>query len=70
MAQLVFRLKGTNISPRHIDSLDPDSWVQPVDKSFSAVELTTYAVNLITDREEYKENGEDLFLIFKEEFAN
>ncbi|RKF81699.1 hypothetical protein GcM1_179002 [Golovinomyces cichoracearum] len=70
MAQLAFRLVGINISPRHIDFLDPDSWGQPVDKSSSAVELTTYAVKLITDWEEYKEKREDLFLLFKEEFAN
>lgn len=70
IAQLALRLEGTSISPRHIDCLDPYDWGQPVDKSSSAIELTTYAVKLLTDWEEYKEHGEDLFLLFKEEFAN
>ncbi|RKF76612.1 hypothetical protein GcM1_226092 [Golovinomyces cichoracearum] len=64
------KLRGTSISPRHIDSLDPETWGQPVDKTSSSVALTTYAVKLLADWEEYKEHGEDLFLLFKEEFAN
>ncbi|RKF95951.1 hypothetical protein GcM1_076004 [Golovinomyces cichoracearum] len=41
-----------------------------MDKYSSVVELTTYAVKLITDWEEYKEYGEYLFFLFKGEFAN
>ncbi|TQS35709.1 hypothetical protein Golomagni_03863 [Golovinomyces magnicellulatus] len=63
MEQPAIRLKGTSISPRHVDSLDPDTWGQPIDKTSSSVALTTYA-------EEYQEHGEDLFLLFKEEFAD
>ncbi|VDB86050.1 Bgt-50632 [Blumeria graminis f. sp. tritici] len=70
IAQLALRLEGTSISSRHFDSLDPDLWGEPVDKLSSAVALTTYAVWLLTDWEEYKEHGEDLFLLFKEEFAD
>ncbi|VCU40617.1 Bgt-51657 [Blumeria graminis f. sp. tritici] len=70
IAQLALRLEGTSISSRHFDSLDPDLWGEPVDKLSSAVALTTYAVKLLTDWEEYKEHGEDLFLLFKEEFAD
>ncbi|CAD6502171.1 BgTH12-02410 [Blumeria graminis f. sp. triticale] len=70
IAQLALRLEGTSISSRHFDSLDPDLWGEPVNKLSSAVALTTYAVKLLTDWEEYKEHGEDLFLLFKEEFAD
>ncbi|EPQ66506.1 Bgt-51274 [Blumeria graminis f. sp. tritici] len=70
IAQLALRLEGTSISSRHFDSLDPDFWGQPVTKSSSAIVLTTYAVKLPTDWEEYKEHGEDLFLFFKEESAD
>ncbi|TQS36307.1 hypothetical protein Golomagni_03248 [Golovinomyces magnicellulatus] len=70
MEQLAIRLKGTSISPRHVDSLDPDTWGRPVDKTSSPVALSTYAVKLLADWEEYKEHGEDLFLLFKEEFAD
>ncbi|TQS34087.1 hypothetical protein Golomagni_05543 [Golovinomyces magnicellulatus] len=58
MAQLALRLDGTSISARHIDCLDPDFWGQPIDKTSSVVERTTYAY------------GEYLFLLFKEEFAH
>ncbi|TQS34668.1 hypothetical protein Golomagni_04939 [Golovinomyces magnicellulatus] len=70
MAQLALRVDDTSISPRHIDFLDPDLWGQPVDKTSSPLELTTYALKLLTDWEEYKKYGEDLFLLFKKEFAN
>ncbi|CAD6501076.1 BgTH12-06775 [Blumeria graminis f. sp. triticale] len=70
IAQLALRIEGTSISPRHFKALDPDSWGQPATKSSSAIALTTYAVKILTDWEEYKEHGEDLFLLFKEEFAD
>ncbi|TQS34552.1 hypothetical protein Golomagni_05060 [Golovinomyces magnicellulatus] len=31
MEQLAIRLKGTSISPRHVDSLDPDTWEEFAD---------------------------------------
>ncbi|EPQ67085.1 hypothetical protein BGT96224_A21522 [Blumeria graminis f. sp. tritici 96224] len=61
-------MSGTNTSEAETENRIKDYKIAQLVLWFEA--LTTYAVKLLTDWEEYKEHGEDLFLLSKEEFAD
>ncbi|RKF77327.1 hypothetical protein GcC1_064027, partial [Golovinomyces cichoracearum] len=54
----------------HYNSIDPNTWSEPVSKISSSIAITTYVVRFLTEWEEYKVKGEDLFFNFREEFGN
>ena len=69
-AKLDKLLKGTRISSRHYNSIDPYTWCEPVCQTSSSLAITTYVVRFLTEWEEFEVQGEDLFFNFREEFNN
>ena len=47
-AKLDKLLKGTRISSRHYNSIDPYTWCEPVCQTSSSLAITTYVVRFLT----------------------
>ncbi|RKF84315.1 hypothetical protein GcM1_118007 [Golovinomyces cichoracearum] len=61
-AKLEKLLGDARITSRNYDSIDPNTWSEPVSKTSPSIAITTYVVRFLTEWEEYKVEEEDIFM--------